>query len=195
MAKKAKNRIAELREARGWSQENLAQAANTTNQQIGRLEAGERKLTVDWINRLAPALGVQPYELLITPVQVHVVGYVGAGSEAILYGYGQGLAEDDGTVPMPPGGTPQTVAVEVRGDSLGNIFNRWLVYYDDVRDPPTPELLNHLCVVGLTDGRVLVKKLMKGSMPGRHNLFSQIEGVIEDVEVAWAAKVLALTPK
>lgn len=56
-------------------------------------------------------------------------------------------------VVTPPGGNENTVAVEVRGDSMGAMLNRWLVYYDRVYSPPTPKMLRRLCVVGLTDGR------------------------------------------
>lgn len=52
------NRIKELREDRGLSQEQLAQRAipKTTKAQISKLERDERKLTVTWARRLAPAL-------------------------------------------------------------------------------------------------------------------------------------------
>lgn len=93
------------------------------------------------------------------------------------------------------GGNEKTVAVEIRGDSLGSIFNTWLVYYDDRHDPPRAELLRKLCVVGLADGRVLVKKLMKGSAPGLFNLESQTQSTIEDAVVEWAAPVKIMMPR
>lgn len=58
------NRIAERRNARGWSQRELAKHANTTGQQIGMLERGERGLDVDWLKRLADALDCAPTDLL-----------------------------------------------------------------------------------------------------------------------------------
>lgn len=190
----SKNRIAELRSRKGWSQEELAQRVGTTNQQIGRLEGGQRRLTVDWMDRIAGALGVTVNELLAKHGQTvaPLVGYVGAGSQAHYYGNGD---SPNDFVPMPPGGTPETVAVEIRGDSLGSLFNRWLVYYDDVHTPPTENLLRKLCVVGLADGRVLVKQLVRGSKPGLWHLVSQTEGIIEDAVVTWAAEVRALTPR
>lgn len=126
------------------------------------------------------------------PQQARLVGYVGAGSEAHYYGDGHNLNE---FVPMPPGGTDTTVAVEIRGESLGPLFNRWLVYYDDVHTPPHDGLLRKLCVVGLDDGRVLVKQLLKGSSPGFWHLVSQTEGVIENARISWAAEVKAIVPR
>lgn len=189
-----KNRIAELRQAKGWSQEDLAKRIGSSNQQIGRLEAGARRLTVDWMERIAGALGVPVTELL--PLRgdglAPLVGYVGAGSEAHYYGDGQSPNE---FVPMPPGGSRDTVAVEIRGESLGPLFNRWLVYYDDVHTPPHDGLLRKLCVVGLDDGRVLVKQLLRGSSPGFWHLVSQTEGVIENARITWAAEVKAIVPR
>ncbi|MBY0430980.1 MAG: helix-turn-helix domain-containing protein [Rhodospirillales bacterium] len=58
------NRIRELREQRGLSLEQLAARAGTTNQQVSRLEKGQRRLTDDWLRRLAEALQVHPVDLL-----------------------------------------------------------------------------------------------------------------------------------
>jgi transcriptional regulator with XRE-family HTH domain len=59
-----KNRIKVIREARGWSLETLAERAGTINQQISLLEAGKRRLTVDWLLRLGKALDCHPWELV-----------------------------------------------------------------------------------------------------------------------------------
>lgn len=58
------NRIKELRERRGLTQEKLAEVAQTTRSQIVKLERGERRLTVDWMRRLAPFLDCLPADLL-----------------------------------------------------------------------------------------------------------------------------------
>ena len=46
--------------------------------------------------------------------------------------------------------SPSTVAVQIRGHSLGALFDNWLVFYDDVRDPPDESLVGRMCVCGLT---------------------------------------------
>jgi transcriptional regulator with XRE-family HTH domain len=58
------NRIRELRIAKGWSQETLAEHANCSKMQISGLERGRPKLDVDWMRRLAAVLDVTPAELL-----------------------------------------------------------------------------------------------------------------------------------
>ena len=118
--------------------------------------------------------------------KVRVVGYVGAGSEAHIYAVAQGDLDE---VDPPRGSTEDTVAVEIRGESLGAFFNRWLVFYDDVRRPVPPDLIGELCVVGLEDGRVLIKQVQRSRTEGLFNLISSVDKPILDVAVEWAAKV------
>lgn len=58
------NRVRALRLELGLTTVELAERVGTSNQQIGRLERGERRLTQDWMRRLADALGREPWELL-----------------------------------------------------------------------------------------------------------------------------------
>jgi transcriptional regulator with XRE-family HTH domain len=58
------NEIQALRKNKNMTLTELALAVNSTPQQIGRLEKGERRLTVDWIDKIARALNVLPEDLL-----------------------------------------------------------------------------------------------------------------------------------
>lgn len=58
------NRIRFWRQQRGWSLQQLAVAAGTTRAQIDKLERGSRRLTVDWLVRLAAPLGCDPRSLM-----------------------------------------------------------------------------------------------------------------------------------
>ncbi|HVV27969.1 MAG TPA: helix-turn-helix transcriptional regulator [Rhizomicrobium sp.] len=58
------NRIGILRREKGWSLTDLARAAGTTKAQIQKLERGERRLSLDWMRRLAAALEVKMSDLL-----------------------------------------------------------------------------------------------------------------------------------
>lgn len=58
------NRIKELRESKHLSQAQLAERTGSTAQQLGRLERGERGLDLVWIEKIAKAMNVKPYELL-----------------------------------------------------------------------------------------------------------------------------------
>lgn len=61
---KVSNRIRAVREARAMSLEALAERVGATNQQISLLENGKRRLTVDWLQRLAAALKCHPWLLV-----------------------------------------------------------------------------------------------------------------------------------
>src|SRR5262249_20569 len=95
--------------------------------------------------------------------KVPVIGYVGAGAQGHLYEVG------------PGGWSEDTVAVEIRSNSLGPFFNRWLIFYDDLRRPVTPDHMGELCVVGLKDGRILVRQVQPGTAEGSFNLLSITE--------------------
>ena len=58
------NKIRVLRKQNGLSQQDLAQRIGTTGQQVGHLEAGRRKLTQDWMERLSAGLDCGPADLL-----------------------------------------------------------------------------------------------------------------------------------
>lgn len=58
------SRLRELRERQGLSQQQLADLAGTSQPQIKRLETGDRKLTKEWAERLAPHLQASPEAIL-----------------------------------------------------------------------------------------------------------------------------------
>ena len=101
----------------------------------------------------------QPGSLKTVPL----VGYVGAGAQTH---YSEATGGEFDEVPAPEGATESSVAVEIRGESLGSFFDRWVVHYDDVRRPVTPDMIGPLCVVGLDDGRVLIKKIKRSKTKG-----------------------------
>jgi phage repressor protein C with HTH and peptisase S24 domain len=55
------------REHRGLTQERLADAVGTGKVQISRLERAERRLTLDWMLKLAKALDIEPGDLTRAP--------------------------------------------------------------------------------------------------------------------------------
>lgn len=126
-----------------------------------------------------------------TSPTVPLKGYVRAGAHAQYLP----LNDDElDRVEAPPGYTDKTIALEIRGDSLGDHFDRWLVFFDDVRSPVTPDLLGKLCVVWVDDGRVLVKKIKK-QRNGLFTLLSNYEKQdppIEDIRIESAARIKSM---
>lgn len=149
------------------------------------------KVSLDWL-----VSGVGPMVRLRQAPTEHkrsfqLVGYVGAGGHAHFFPEEQPLDE----VVLPGDTSENMVAVEIRGDSLGSIFDRWLVLYDDIRRPMAAELLGRLCVLGLDDGRILIKKIQRSRMKGHYHLFSHTEDPILDACVEWAARVKVMMPR
>ena len=159
-----------------------------------KLEGGERRLSQKWIERAASAYGVDAGDVVTGNRRglVPIAGFVSAGSEMTLYAAGQG---NHGEVEAPDGSSAETVAVEIRGESLGPFFNGWLVFFDDVRSPVTDDIVGKLCVVGLPDGRVLIKRLIRSRSAGLFHLYGQFGDPILDVAVAWAAQVKSVVPR
>lgn len=68
MAKKlTPNYLRAWRHQSGLTVESVASRAGTDKGQLSKLENGERRLTVDWLSRIAPAYGVAPDKLLTPP--------------------------------------------------------------------------------------------------------------------------------
>jgi len=64
VVRKVGRRIGELRQRKGWSQEKLAEEAGLHRTYIGQVERGEKSIGVEYLFRLAAALGVPPSEIL-----------------------------------------------------------------------------------------------------------------------------------
>lgn len=185
------NRLREIRLERKLTLDQVAKAAGTTNQQVGMLERGERRLTVEWMERLAPVLRVQPAELLVTtePRKIPVIGYVGAGFQIYPvddHPKGVGIGEVD----VPPGLVePNAVAVIVKGDSMIPVLEENdIIYYDTQAEGDLTHLIGRLCVVQCTDGSTYVKTLK--STDGRYWLHSYNAEPLFPAGIQWAARVL-----
>jgi hypothetical protein len=208
------DRLRIAREYRGFKSGRLAaQALGVAISTYGAHERAEQEGSRDYgpdeAKRYAKRFGVTP-EWLLTGFgpgpdgivmemedpetlgfpKVPIVGYVGAGSSVHLYEIDQD--ELDEVVP-PEGSTYHTIAVEIRGESLGAFFNRWLLFYDKVENPMTPELVGELCVVGLEDGRILIKQVERGRAKNLYNLASVTDQPILDVGIKWASEVNSIS--
>lgn len=193
------DRIKLLRQARGETQAEFGFVVGATQATVARWEGGSAPKH-DALVTLARLAGVSVEDFLNTSMrsenlsEVQIVGYVGAG--AAIYPFDD-MAHGDGfgTVERPPFVKGKAVAVEVRGDSLIPVAeDGWRLIYAGEQTILEDEVLNNLCVVKLTDGRTLVKRVIRGSKPRRYHLVSTNAPLIEDAEIEWAAKVKAIIP-
>lgn len=182
--------IIEGLQKRGKTQKGLAEALGRAPSAVTELLKSRRRLQLGEIEKIANYLEVDPPQKL-TRRTVPIIGHVAAGASLVFDAQSQFLDEAD----APDGSTESTVAVEVFGESLGPIFNRWLVFYDDVHSPVTPDQIGKLCVVGVRGGGAVVKKLMRGQLPGKYNLVSNLDPPMYDIDVEWAARVRAMVPR
>lgn len=180
--------LEKMLEQTGWDQTKLAKQLRTTQPTISRWIGGSepRSKNEKRIKELAARLQVIPNHGDENTDGVCIIGYIGAGGE-ILYSEGQGPF---GEAPMPPDGRkPDMVAVEVRGDSMGVLGDKTIIYYDNRQERPTEALFGKLCVVGLPDGRILLKTLLPSAKPGLFNLISLTGSPIFDQRLDWVAQV------
>lgn len=194
-------RIRAIRLAAGMNQTEFGERLGTAQSTVTRWEAGS-KPSGPMLQAIATFANTSVERLLGTDDlastahgEIPVVGYVGAGAMVVPYDdypHGEGID----TVERPPFVNGRAVAVEVRGDSLLPVAeDGWRLVYVGEQTILEDEVLNRLCVVQLVDGRMLVKRVMRGSEPQRYHLMSTNAPIIENAEIEWAARVKAIIPR
>jgi transcriptional regulator with XRE-family HTH domain len=186
-----------LRET-GKTRSGLARALGRSPSAVTDLLNGKRRLKAEEIPLIVEYLGVDPPRFLTggrAPAQsasVFLIGFVGAGAQAHFYADGRGPFDE---VAAPDAGSARTVAVHVRGHSLGALFDNWLIFYDDIRRPPGDELIDRMCVCGLSDGRILIRGIKRSPIRDLWTLVSNVEPPLYDVALDWAAQVREMRPR
>lgn len=199
------NRIRELRENKGLSQDKLAEALNTSRGQVYQLEKGLRKLTQPWMVRLSKVFLCKPEDLISSGISytVPVLGYVGTGERVIplddlpLLNLSELREKDLQTINCEFVESPENgacndmVALRVRGDSMEPFLQEGsLIFYSKVLRGNYDEIINKPVVACLKDGSVYVKILRRGFGYGKYNLAStNTPKAIEDAEIAWCARI------
>ena len=175
------------------NQQQAADALGYSKSGYLKIERSERRLSADFIRRAAVVFSVREADVIEdTAISVPLIGFVGANSEASFFDHGQGPFD---TVAAPDGASEKTVALEIRGVSLGESFDRWLVFYDDRREGVTDDLIGKLCVIATDKDQVVVKTLRRGRNPNRFDLHANVGPPVYDAVVRWAARVKQMTPR
>ena len=180
-------RLRKARDVARLTQAELAEQIGVTSQAVSQWERGETTPEVRNLRRIAAALQVPLADLIILmgedadhqrttslvqdvietgepPVlpPVAVVGYVGAGAKTHFYAVAQGNLDE---VSAPAGATPNTVAVEIRGDSLGAclIAGSCFMTTCDRQSPGSPR--QAVRGRGLRDDRILIRSCIAARYP------------------------------
>ncbi|WP_312165729.1 S24/S26 family peptidase [Phenylobacterium sp.] len=69
-----------------------------------------------------------------------------------------------------------------------------LIYFEDQRSSPSPDMLGQVVVVETDTDEVLVKRLLRGSGPGLYDLESVAGPTRHDARLRWAAHITAIIP-
>lgn len=207
MSETPADRLRKARIARGY--ETAAQAVEAHGWKAGTYHGNENGHAVFSYKRAkeyARAYKVRPEWLYegagemvdgtvgaLEPDLVRVVGTVGAASDGLVVM--ETAHERYDYAPIPPGGTSRANALEVRGGSMPGVADEGsLLYFEEQVTKPSKDMLNRVVIVETMDGRVLVKRLLRGSEKGLFDLESVVGPTLEDVQIKWAAHITAIVP-
>lgn len=124
---------------------------------------------------------------------VPIRGYVGASPDGRVT-FGTGDPTNDFAL-VPVGANRNSLALYVNGHSMRGIADHGaLIFYEETRTPPTPDMLNQPVVVQTEEGDVMVKYLRRGSRKGFFDLESTAAEPLHDVRLTWAAHIQSIVP-
>lgn len=172
------NRIRALRQERGYSMQDLAGKIGTSRSQIDKLEKGERRLTLEWMQRLAKGLGcnvndifagsdqksespaLMPGAIPLPPQSLQkdlpVIGSARGGIHGFFFDNGRVNEYVVRAVNLTS--VPNAFAVYVVGDAMEpRFFAGELLYIN----PNRPLSKDCFVVVEMQDGQGLVKQFVR----------------------------------
>jgi transcriptional regulator with XRE-family HTH domain len=176
------NSIRAVRRAKGWTLDDVARRCDppTTAQTIGRLETGTRTLSLDWLNRIAAALAVEPRALVRMPEDESI-------AIAAIVG-GDGAHAPTRAESLPPI-QPEPGALAVRfAVSIGDYRGGDMLFCRRIARADLPAALNRDMLVPRPAGRFLFGRLL--ALDGQHmHLLPLADGARQQVVALpeWAA--------
>lgn len=177
------------------SQRQLAKQMGLDPASVSYMLAGKRGMSMDEARSLSGILLVSVTEVMrqagidvVDDVRkVPVAGYVSSGAAVSLLPKGT-----HDVVTCPADVTTGSFAVQTRIVNSPN--DGWLSFVSGVQEKPE-DCTGKLTVLALKDGRMLQAIIKRGYKQGYYNLILLPEGgVLENAEVAWAARILWIQP-
>jgi len=181
------HRIREVRRAKGLTLLDVAQRCSppTTAQTVGRLETGTRTLSLDWLNRIAAALGVDASELVQLPDQEELPVAAHLGIDGV-----QAPTRPDSMV--APRLLGEMVGLRVI-DSIGDYRRGDEIWCEQFPPERFADALNCDVLVPRPAGRFLFGRLI-GRDAGKLHLLPLSAGARQQVvtDPAWIARAVKL---
>ena len=181
-------RIREFRKLRGMTLKELADKVRTTPQTVQRLETDHMTVSVDWLDKFARALFVEPADL-IGPRSSREIPLIGRIGE-----HGRVASNANGNV------NQNTFSLDVAADnpmaarldiSVGDFKAGTVLIANRYRDEDIDNAHGLDCLVAVNDSTILLRRLIRG----RNGLWTLVPlengGEIHyDQKIIWAARIL-----
>ena len=180
-----RNRIEELRLSRGLTHVRLAERLGTTAGAIRQLEAGTRKLTLDWIERLSSGLECDRTELLRRSESGPVVGHV--DPDGVVAWTAQ--TDPPRFAPAPPGIDPEYGAALAPDPTRPATYHSGYYYFHRGAFGGIDKCLYRLSIVQLVGGCALLRVVTPSVEVGCWNIHGLMSPPVNGVEIEWAAAI------
>ena len=191
------NEIAKIRKARGVSQQELANRIGATLSMVGKLERGERKLTTEWLDKIAVALQTFPKSLLRDENQPTPIAEIRPDGSAPFVGSLDIFAGRTGSEvdisSFKQSYSPKLCSATVveKPVSIGLPVGALLIFsLNDVHDrEPQLSVLSLINIDRPEAADVRLGVLLQGSGVGKYHVLTIAGEMVTDVRIHWALKV------
>jgi transcriptional regulator with XRE-family HTH domain len=186
MAGQMQTRIREFRKLRGLTLKQLAALVNTTPQTVQRLETENMTVSMDWLQKFADALMVEPADL-VSRRSSREIDFVGRVSSA-----GRVLPMTD-HIPSTfrldaPAEQPIAVRVEVES---GPFKAGLILIANRFREEDIENAHGRDCIVQVADGQTLLRRVIRGDGNGWTLVpLDTASDVQYRAQLAWAARII-----
>lgn len=187
------NKIKEIREQRGLTQDELGRRTGTTGATISRLEAGRRKLSQEYMETIAKALNVAPGDLVGKAVpavsETHLIPIVGDVAQDNWRVAAAGEGKSEGVIPvlLPPkvnhlSGSAYRVTDDHAEWLVGRGGYIIAVPVEGLRKTP---LDGDILIVRSKEGRMERTMVAKATVDGRGVMVDLGDGLVEVTGDNW----------